>query len=76
MVEAEIKLLTQSCKMRFKQSLENKFRSNNTKDLWKGLQQITGFNLKIPSLVSSDQSKFANELNQFYARFERHDFHQ
>ena len=53
--------------------LEDKFRSNNAREVWKGLKQATGFGLKQPTPNSSNDASFADDLNCFYARFDTHD---
>ena len=73
-VSHELQSAIRSCKDTFKCKLEAKFQSNNTRDAWRALKQITGFGLKSQGVGSNDDSGFANELNQFYSRFDNQDF--
>ena len=47
---------------------------NNSKACWAGLKQITGYVTKRESLCVDDDNKFVNELNDFYCRFDCHNF--
>ena len=64
-------------KMRYKEKLENCFRSNNSKEAWSCLHTLTGskhVNKQAPAFVSNCPFSTANELNKFYARFDTMDF--
>ena len=50
------------------------FESNNTRSAWKGLKTLSGFNKKSSLPEVEDNLAFANELNEYYARFDVHDF--
>ncbi|KAI3375473.1 hypothetical protein L3Q82_003795 [Scortum barcoo] len=63
--------LSQSAKShRYKGKVEKHFTNSNPRRMWQGLQIITDYKTTSPSPTSSDVS-FLNELNNFYARFER-----
>ena len=68
-IKKEIKV----CKVAYKNKLEEKFGSGDAREVWKGLRQMTGFGLKQQHCVDSS-AEFANDLNHFYARFDKHDF--
>lgn len=59
------------CKMDYKRKIEGYLKSNNAKDAWKGLKNITGYVNKSSKLPSDDEEKLASDLNYFYARFEK-----
>ena len=45
-VQRELKVKLKECKDSYKQKLESKLQQNNSRDVWRGMRQITGFNLK------------------------------
>ncbi|KAJ8381078.1 hypothetical protein SKAU_G00018560, partial [Synaphobranchus kaupii] len=57
-------------KQRFSEKLQHQFSDGNTSSVWKGLRQISNYKPKSPQ--SSDDSRLANDLNEFYCRFEKH----
>ncbi len=62
-------------KSRYKDKVEKLFDTNDTRNAWKGLKTLSGFNLKKSHLPDvEDNQVFANELNDFYARFDVHNF--
>ena len=61
----------ENCKMEYKRKIEGYLKSNNAKDAWKGLKNITGYVTKGSKLPSDDEEKLASDLNYFYARFEK-----
>ena len=72
----ELKIQIRSSKDQFKHKLEAKFKSTNTKEAWQGLRQITGFGVKARKNNGLSTASAANELNEFYARFDKYDFSQ
>ena len=72
----ELKIQIRSSKDQFKHKLEAKFKSTNTKEAWLGLRQITGFGVKARKNNGLSTESAANELNEFYARFDKYDFSQ
>ncbi|KAJ8405686.1 hypothetical protein AAFF_G00316660 [Aldrovandia affinis] len=54
-------------KHRFSEKLQQQFSEGNPASVWKGLKTIT--NYKSPQ--TSDNLSLANELNEFYCRFEK-----
>jgi hypothetical protein len=73
-VQKELKKAIREGKEQYKQKLEAKLERNNVKDVWQGMQKITGYSKKNKFDGSSSGSDFADELNTFYARFDVHDF--
>ncbi|XP_077985174.1 uncharacterized protein LOC144439815 [Glandiceps talaboti] len=58
-------------KVEYKHKLENQFSTNNTRDTWRGLQTITDYKSSTGKLTVTNEKAFAEELNEFYARFDR-----
>ncbi|KAI4879859.1 hypothetical protein NFI96_004004 [Prochilodus magdalenae] len=67
---AELKRGIIKAKHHYKRKVKDHFSNSNPRRMWQGLQIITDYRAINPSLASSDVS-FLNELNNFYARFER-----
>lgn len=59
-------------KHHFAQKLRQKLSEGNSSSVWKGLKTITNYKPKFPQ--TSDNFPLANELNEFYCRFERECF--
>uniref|UniRef100_A0A8C1J6G0 Reverse transcriptase domain-containing protein n=1 Tax=Cyprinus carpio TaxID=7962 RepID=A0A8C1J6G0_CYPCA len=66
---------TESCIIRpetkkrtYSKKLEDQFTSNDSTSVWKGLRAIT--NYKTPSSCTEVNQRLANDLNEFYCRFE------
>ncbi|KAK3556754.1 hypothetical protein QTP70_016697, partial [Hemibagrus guttatus] len=55
-------------KRSYAKNLENQFSSNVPASVWKGLKDIT--NYKTPSPSTEANQKLAEDLNEFYCRFE------
>ena len=53
----------------YSEKLQHQFSANDSASVWKGLRQITGFKAKAPHSIND--SRLANDLNEFYCRFER-----
>lgn len=73
-VQNKIRLKVIECKESYKQKIEDMFKSTNTKSAWQGLKTLTGFRKKSSLPESANNEAFANELNEFYARFDKYDF--
>ena len=69
-----LKNLVSEGKRRYKEKIENLFKENNTKACWSGFKKITGCATKREPLYVEDDNKFVNDLNDFYGRFDCHDF--
>ncbi|KAG7506751.1 RNA-directed DNA polymerase from transposon BS [Solea senegalensis] len=53
----------------YSEKLQHQFSANDSASVWKGLRQITNYKTKVPH--SSNDQHLANDLNEFYCRFER-----
>ncbi|CAG5948416.1 unnamed protein product [Menidia menidia] len=53
----------------YSENLKKQFSANDSASVWKGLRQITNYKPKSPHSVND--LRLANELNDFYCRFER-----
>lgn len=56
-------------KQRFSQRLQHQLLAGNSSSVWKSLRQITNYKPKAPQTV--DNSRLANDLNEFCYRFEK-----
>lgn len=54
----------------YRQKLEDSLASSNSRDLWSGVQKVTNYKPANLKLCSDDES-LPNELNRFYARFDK-----
>ena len=70
-IQKQLNLDIIKCKKEYKTKIEGYFKSNNAKDAWKGLKTITGYTAKSQSLPTDNEETLANDLNKFYARFEK-----
>ena len=75
-VNNKIKNNVKICKAQYKDKIESKFRSHDSKAMWDGLKRMVGYNGKQTTLTldKGNEDKYANDLNSFYARFDCHDF--
>ena len=55
-------------KHRFSEKLQQQVSEGNSSSVWKGLKTITNYKPKPPQ--APDNLPLANELNEFYCRFE------
>ncbi|KAK0131206.1 putative RNA-directed DNA polymerase from transposon BS [Merluccius polli] len=53
----------------YSEKLQHQFSANDSASVWKGLRQITNYKPKAP--YSINDQRLANDLNEFYCRFER-----
>ncbi len=60
-------------KRNYSGKLRNKFSSSDSASVWKGLKYITNYKTPSPSTVENQQR--ADDLNEFYCRFEKHHSH-
>ena len=74
-VQRKVKRKIWESKVEYKNKLEIQFSNRDSRNAWKGLKTLTGFNMKKSCLPDvPDNKKFADELNEFYARFDQLDF--
>ena len=64
------------CKNVYKNKIENKFYSNDSKGVWEGLKTIVGFKSKQSAIFieKGREQSYADDLNKFYCRFDSQDF--
>ena len=53
----------------YSERLKRQFSTNDSASVWRGLRQITNYRPRAPH--STNDSRLANDLNEFYCRFER-----
>ena len=53
----------------YSEKLQHQFSANDSASVWKGLRQITNYKPKAPHSINNQ--RLANDLNEFYCRFER-----
>lgn len=72
LVKNEIKL----AKRQFKDKVEDKLKNGNAYCAWRGIKAMVGMSDKKKGIVTSDKpdSDLVEELNQFYLRFDSHEF--
>ena len=76
LIQKEIKKKMKECKKDYKEGIEAKFQSNDSKGMWEGVKKVVGYKDKqIKLSVDKDKEQtYADELNSFYSRFDNHDF--
>ena len=67
------KKITESKKI-YKEKVECLFKTNRVKNAWKGLETLCGHKKKQSVPKPENINIYVNEMNAFFARFERHDF--
>ena len=78
-VQKKLRGEIRSAKLAYKEKVESKFQSGNMRDAWQGLKTLSGQNKPNSnhcSLTETEKVKFANDLNDFYCRFERNDLNE
>ena len=61
-------------KRRYKDKVEEHLASANSRQVWKGLQTMTGYRPAKKSVDAENQQTLANDLNSFYGRFDVNDY--
>ncbi len=59
-------------KRNYSGKLRNKFSSSDSASVWKGMKDITSY--KTPSPSTRENQQLADDLNEFYCRFEKTPF--
>ena len=72
-VQKEINNVIAECKNNYKNKIERLFKSDS-RSAWQGLKQLTGMSKPQFTPQIENAEKFCNDLNSFYARFDKHDF--
>ena len=76
-MQTELKQQIKKAKTEYKEKVETQLRSGSMYDAWKGLKTMAGQNkaqICDTSLDLAEQTDFAEKLNDFYCRFDKHDF--
>ena len=73
-VQREVKNELRKGKLAFREKIEKNFESNDMKKVWKGLGEISGRKQGNARGIAVQSDDYADQLNQFYARFDCHDF--
>ncbi len=68
-LEKEIRV----AKRNYSGKLRSKFSSSHSASVWKGMKDITSYKTPSPSTV--ENQKLADDLNEFYCRFEKNTIH-
>ena len=75
-IQNKIKSKLKECKKAYKEKVEEKFRSNDSKSMWSGVKQMIGFKDKETKIYvdKGKEQEYCNNLNSFYSRFDTIDF--
>lgn len=73
-LEKEFQKKVKVAKKEYKDKIEEKYAKGNARDAWKGLNIMMGRENQKENTLCNDPTVFANNLNNFYARFDVHDF--
>ena len=73
-VKRQVKATTDQKKDQYWVKLENLFASGTSKQMWHGMQMITGYKEKEKGICVVNKNRIANEMNICFARFETIDF--
>ncbi|XP_071843761.1 uncharacterized protein [Apostichopus japonicus] len=74
-VQKELKDCIRKEKAIYKRKIENRFIENNMKEVWEGIRLMSGYMVNNHKSYLPDTSiDYANALNDFYNRFDCHDF--
>ena len=65
-IQTEIDKMVKTSKRQYKDKIEGNFQSNDNKQAWIGLKNLTGYSTKKQLNINVD----IDELNKFYARFD------
>lgn len=65
---ANLKRGIRKAKLDYKRKIEDHLQSNNSRQVWSGVQHITNYRTNLNPVVSN--ASLAEELNHFFARFE------
>ena len=75
-VQKELNRAIKKEKQIYKEKIEDHFTDNNMKRVWDGMRLMSGYvnKNKCSNDLPDISIDYANELNQFYSRFDCHDF--
>lgn len=61
--------VVREAKRLYSERLKHQFSANDSSSVWRGLRQITNYKPRVAH--TTNDSRLANDLNEFYCRFER-----
>ena len=67
-VQRELKHSIRESKENYRRKLESKLENNDTRDVWRGMREITGFQRKGGGTAEGNEQR-TNEFNLFFNRF-------
>ncbi|KAL8596932.1 hypothetical protein ACOMHN_062302 [Nucella lapillus] len=73
-LQKEVKKTVLANKRRFKEKVESNMASSNSRQVWSGLQTMTGYKPGKKGLDAEDLQQLSRDLNTFYGRFDNTDF--
>ena len=73
-LQKEINHKIKTCKEKYKDKVESQFFTQNIRQAWQGVKTMVGCSKKPAVVHTSDDRKHAEDLNNFYARFDARDF--
>ncbi|KAL8579300.1 hypothetical protein ACOMHN_010884 [Nucella lapillus] len=73
-LQKEVKKTVLANKQRFKEKVESNMASSNSRQVWSGLQTMTGYKPGKKGLDAEDLQQLSRDLNTFYGRFDNTDF--
>lgn len=76
LVQIKLKKEIRKGKKDYKDKIESEIKTNNMKKVWEGINRMSGCSKNKSSEPVSTSVAYANELNSFYCRFDKHDFTQ
>ena len=69
-VQKKLSKMIREGKDKYKQKLERSFKDGNSREAWAGMNKIAGVNKTNSNLMVEDGKSYADELNEFYSRFD------
>ena len=73
-VQSDLKRAIKRGKREYKTKIEQNFQTNDMKKVWEGMHLMSGRKKVNKPTVLCTSNVYANEMNDFYARFDCHDF--
>ena len=76
LIQKQIDVKISENKKKYKESIENKFKNNDSRGTWDGIKTMVGYNKSKSTILlpSGEENKYVDDLNSFYARFDCFDF--
>ena len=73
-VQKELKTVVREGKKVYRKKIEEELKKNNMKCVWDGISLMSGSKKRKTCSNLNNTTGYANELNEFYGRFDCHDF--